>query len=127
MIFEIFLLLILFQLKHYIVDFVIQINDPNSMKKFDVRGWIGPLAKHAGDHSTVTFVIAIFFTNIYLAMALALLDFVLHFSMDRVKASPHILGRFKYPEPGYWYSLGGDQAFHHFTHYLIIFIIVYWG
>lgn len=128
MLFEIFVLLILFQVKHYIVDFVIQINDPNSMRKFDHTGWIGPLAKHAGDHALVTGLIVSIATQSWLlTVALAAFDFVVHFTMDRIKASPHMLARYKYPEPVYWYSLGLDQSVHHLTHYAIIFSIIYWG
>lgn len=125
---EVFLLLILFQIKHYLVDFVIQINDPNSMRKFAPTGWIGPLAKHARDHAILTFLLTMVFTwSWLLSLLLAVFDFVIHFSMDRIKASPNILGRYKYPNPGYWYSLGADQSVHHLTHYAIIFGIVYWG
>ena len=125
MIIEIFTLLVLFQIKHYLVDFVIQINDSNSIRKFDHKGWIGPLAKHAGDHSFLTFLIVYMLTQDWeLGLVLAVFDFVIHFTMDRIKASPNILGRFEYPTPPYWYSLGFDQMVHHLTHYTIIFFIV---
>lgn len=128
MIFEIFLLLLLFQVKHYVADFVIQINDPSSMRKFDHTGWVGPLAKHAGHHAVLTgLIVAIATQSLILTVALAALDFVVHFTMDRIKASPNILGRYKYPDPPYWYSLGADQSVHHLTHYAIIFAIIYWG
>ena len=64
---------------------------------------------------------------------------VVHFTMDRIKASPNMLGRFKpltketYPTANeaaiksntyFWWSLGLDQGVHHLTHYVIIWWLV---
>ena len=92
-------------------------------------------------------------THLDLAVKLALVDFAVHFMMDRLKAGPRYLGRFK-PLFGtdymkamqsrslgvgseyetavtaldrnryFWWSLGFDQAVHHLTHYYIIFRLV---
>jgi hypothetical protein len=54
-----------------------------------------PLAAHAAVHAVATFTISFFFTNIVFAIALAAFDFITHFTVDRLKASPSLLGRFK--------------------------------
>ncbi len=65
--------------------------------------WVTPLAAHAGVHALFTFVITtifFIFTKIpkhpyYTAFGLALFDFSAHFIMDRIKASPNLMGRWK--------------------------------
>lgn len=118
----IFGLLILFQLKHFVADYPLQ--NRYMLGKFKETGWIKPLAAHCSVHAAMTFGIAMFFVSPVIAAALALLDFAFHFAMDRIKASPKMLGRFTHIDPKFWWSLGVDQMFHHLTHYLIIYWIV---
>lgn len=94
----IWILLIIFQLKHFIADFPLQ--TPYMLGKFKAKGWIAPLACHCGVQSAFTYLIALFalpkeprFAGY--ALLLALLDFWIHFTMDRIKASPEMLGRYK--------------------------------
>ena len=97
----VFFLLILFQGKHFIADFPLQTD--YMLRKFspDWRVWIPALSAHAGVHAFFTFYIVVFVMHGYpyfgvpLALALAALDFVVHFTMDRIKASPNLLGRYK--------------------------------
>ncbi len=63
--------------------------------KFKDRGWVLPLLAHVGVHGVFTFIISMFFAPWYLAMALAYMDMFIHFFMDRIKASPLYLGKFK--------------------------------
>ncbi len=56
--------------------------------------WILPLLAHAGVHGVATFVIAMLF-NPKIAFLVSSLDFAVHFIVDRIKASPSLLGRFK--------------------------------
>lgn len=91
-----FILLLVYQLKHFIADYPLQ--GEFMLKKFakDPAVWIPALAAHAGVHALFTLVIALFVIGYHpLAVALALLDFCVHFTMDRIKASPSLLGRFK--------------------------------
>jgi hypothetical protein len=138
MVTTIFVLLIIYQLKHFIADYPLQ--GQYMLGKFK-EGWdfLGPLTAHDGLHAVMTFCIAFYFTPVLVAVGLAGLDFVLHFTMDRLKAGPKYLGRFKtltakeYPTATnqqklnnkfFWWALGLDQMVHHLTHYLIIYIIV---
>lgn len=133
----IFLLLVLFQIKHLLADYFLQ--GKYMLGKFKPHpDYILPLAAHCAVHGVMTFAIASIVSS-KAAFWVALLDFVLHFAMDRVKASPELLGRFEaltketYPtatdeqkrsNTRFWWSLGLDQTVHHLTHYLIIWILL---
>lgn len=118
----IFVLLVSFQLKHYVADFPLQ---SGWMLNKRLPGWdfAFPLACHCAVHSTITLII-ICLVNPSLWW-LALIDFVVHFLMDRVKSAAHYLGRFNDPtRQSFWNCFGLDQLVHHFTHYFIIYNLV---
>lgn len=128
-------LLVIFQIKHYLADYLFQ--TPYMLGKFK-KGteWIAPLCAHCGVHALFTLSIVGMWThNFKFGFALALFDFVAHFIMDRIKASPSLMGRWKalsaaeYASASdeqkasntkFWYALGFDQMVHHLTHYAII-------
>lgn len=117
-----FVLLIVFQIKHFICDFPLQ---REYMLKKTLPGWefVPPLALHCAVHAS--FSLAIIMVVRPTLWKLALLDFAVHFAMDRIKSGPKYLGRFNDKDrPGFWNSLGFDQMIHHFTHYLIVWSIV---
>ena len=97
----VWILLIVFQIKHFIADYPLQ--TPYMLGKFKDKGWIKPLAEHCGVHALFTYWIACFalmysgfpWTYIWYAFGLAVLDFTIHFIMDRIKASPKMLGRYE--------------------------------
>ncbi len=98
----IFVLLVVMQLKHFLADYPLQ--GEYMLQKFDRRSrvWVPALAAHAGVHALFTLLIVSFVVGTTpsgwvkpLPVLLALLDFAVHFVMDRVKASPNLLGRFK--------------------------------
>jgi hypothetical protein len=88
-------LMVLMQLKHFLADFIFQ--GDYMMGKFKPGwGFIPPLAAHCAVHAAFTFTIANWFSkDLKLAALLAAFDFCAHFAMDRIKASPRLLGRFK--------------------------------
>jgi len=122
---SIFALLLAFQVKHFLADHPLQ--TPYMLGKFK-PGWefAGPLAAHCAVHALMTFAIAFASSrSVGLAALLAAVDFVAHWNMDRIKAGPRYLGRFKdMKAPAFWWCLGADQAVHHLTHYAIIFALV---
>ena len=122
MVLEIFTLLVLFQLKHFICDYPLQTQ--YMLGKMQATGWIQPLAAHAAVHSLATYIIAMYFVGPFIAILFALADFIIHFTVDRIKASPKLGGRFNPSQPYFWWALGADQMVHHLTHYLFIAIIV---
>lgn len=87
----IFLYLILFQIKHFVCDYPLQTE--YMLGKFKEKGWVIPLSLHAGVHAIATLALIYPFGQ-KIALYMAGLDFVIHFIMDRVKASPKMLGRF---------------------------------
>jgi len=127
---EIFILLTLFQLKHFLADYPLQ--TPYMLGKMKATGWIKPLAAHATIHACITAIIVLWYfillgqptLAVILTPLLALLDFTIHFIVDRIKASPNLGGKFNPSQPYFWWALGADQMAHHLTHYLIIFILV---
>ena len=135
---EVFILIVAFQLKHYIADYILQFRIKDAIKKFDAEGWIKPLSIHAFHHFGGTFTISTLYLgycefcpySLYfwtLVMSVSILDFVAHFTIDRLKASPNIGGRFHYPTKEYFQIMGLDQMAHHLTHYLITFALIYFS
>lgn len=128
MVLEIFVLLVLFQAKHFLCDYIWQ--TPYMLGKFKEKGWVEPLLAHVCVHGMATFTIAFIFTGgfgtglIYYCVLLTILDIVIHFAMDRIKASPELLGRFNVQQKEFWWSLGLDQMVHHLTHYGLIYLII---
>lgn len=137
----IWVLLIAFQIKHFLADYPMQM--PYMLGKFKDKGWVKPLAHHCTVHAIMTFMIATLAvpneSYLWFCLGLALLDFSIHFIMDRIKASPHMLGQFKaltakdFPQATqqmkkantyFWWSLGLDQMVHHLTHYLVVYLII---
>lgn len=117
----IFILLIMFQLKHFICDYLLQ--NRYMLGKAGKDNWFKPLLAHSSVHSLGTLII-VSFLNIKLAFILALLDLILHFIVDRIKASPYMLNRWSIDKPYFWWALGLDQMIHHLFNYIFIFIII---
>jgi len=119
-----FQLLVIYQLKHYFADYPLQI--PYMLGKFKKTDWQWPLASHAGVHAALTFIICVFYVSPLLAFAFALFDGLVHFVVDRVKASPDLFGKYTPNQKIYWNVMGADQLAHHLTHYIIIFGVFYY-
>ena len=129
-----FILVVIYEIKHFIADFPLQ--GRYMLGKFRPDwGFVLPLLAHVGVHACGTFLITIFLVSWKTALCLALFDGTAHFIMDRIKAGPKYLGRykaltaetFKTATPKqikgntfFWWSLGLDQGFHNFTHATII-------
>jgi hypothetical protein len=117
-----FTLLVIFQFKHFIADFPLQI--PYMLRKFR-PGWdfLLPLATHCLVHGFLTLVICLIFAP--MLVWLAGVDFIVHFIMDRIKSGPKYLGRFSNSaKSAYWIAFGFDQMVHHLTHIYIVWVIV---
>lgn len=124
-----------FDLKHFVADFVLQ--NEYMQGKFRSSGWVAPLALHCLMHALGTLAIVCFVNPSM--WWLCLLDFAIHFAMDRIKASPRMLGRYKSlcphdrptataqqkrDEKIFWLSLGFDQYVHHLTNLLLAWILL---
>lgn len=149
----VFALLVIFQVKHFLADFPLQTS--YMLGKFKRQGWFWPLISHCAVHAFFTIAISAYFVTWPEAVMLGTVDLLFHCSMDRVKASPDLMGRWKALSPAvyvyhqavlvernvsvtrfegskkalrgnrlFWYCLGIDQAWHHLTHYFIIWYLV---
>lgn len=134
---EIFALLALFQLKHWLADYLLQTR--YMLGKF-ADGWdfVLPLFSHVAVHGLMTFGIVMCFRP-RLALLAMVFDMIVHFVMDRIKAAPSMLGRWRpltketaadanearwRENDKFWWSVGFDQSIHHLTHYAIIYAMV---
>lgn len=119
---SVFILLVVFQIKHFIADFPLQF--PYMLRKLS-PGWefVFPLSLHCSVHALITLLICLLVAPALWWLALA--DFVIHFIMDRIKSGPKYLGRFNdVHRAPFWIALGFDQMVHHLTHYWIIWVII---
>lgn len=91
-----YILSTLFHLKHFIADFPLQ--NEYMLGKFKLEGWVKPLAAHCAVHAIMTFGILILLApwlSLLMVISLSVMDFCIHFTMDRIKASPNMLGKFE--------------------------------
>jgi len=117
---HIFFILVVFQVKHFLCDFPLQTRF--MMRKFEpYPGFILPLAAHAGVHALATTALVLWINPYFWWLGIA--DFVCHFIVDRLKASPNLFGRWKPDNKFFWWALGFDQFLHHCWNYLMIVVL----
>lgn len=115
----IFIMLIAFQIKQWLGDFVLQTAWMVDGKKKPGFAFVYPLTVHASIHAVMTLAIVLVVNKAL--WPLALVDFAVHFATDRIKSSPKLLGRFEdMNRRSFWIPFGADQTVHHLTHYFII-------
>lgn len=81
-----------FEVKHLLCDFFLQTD--RHIGKFAKTGWVRPLADHCIIHAVATAAIVLVLGKLDL-LWLPSVDFIVHFIMDRIKASPGLLGRYR--------------------------------
>lgn len=119
----VFALLVAFQIKQLIGDYLLQTGWMVRGKTKSGPGYIFPLAVHVFVHAATTLAIVMVVNKDM--WWLAIFDFVVHFTMDRIKSSPRMLGRFTDTnKQSFWIPFGIDQMVHHLTHYFIIWQLV---
>lgn len=118
----IFTLLVIFQIKHFVADFPLQF--PYMLRKFSPKwDFFVPLSLHCAVHAVLTLVICFVYNPAL--WWLAIVDFVVHFVMDRIKSGPRYLGRFNdFNRSAFWITFGLDQMVHHLTHLYIVWVLV---
>ena len=129
MIFATLAMLVLFQLKHLAVDFLIQDRFPymwmNKHKVLHPGGWL-----HAGGHGIASFLILALFCVpstlmpwIGSAIALCVGETLIHFAIDYVKMNINIDSGWKCnTSPYFWDLLGIDQLLHQLTYLWMIYM-----
>lgn len=121
----VFVLLVLFQIKHFLCDYIFQ--GKYMLGKFKDHGWFLPLLSHVLVHVLGTaLIIAIYAfyigTSWKAFFILIALDAVVHFTMDRIKVVAS--KQYTVQDKEFWWWLGYDQSLHHLTHYVIIFGLI---
>lgn len=117
---DLLLLILLFTVKHFIVDFVLQ--TPEEVKhKGTYLDWRG--VKHSVKHGLGTLFVLLFvgagfeFSWIY-----AVLDFLIHYHIDWAKTNAtRNLGP---QDRSFWIWLGFDQTLHYLTYIIFIAIMI---
>lgn len=118
---KVIVILILFELKHFLCDWVFQ-TEYMAAGKCRLHGWLMPLLSHAGLHAVGTFAVMLIVSrSIRVAAFLAVFDLICHFTIDRIKSSPNMFGTYKTQDRWFWILLGADQAAHHLTYFFIVF------
>lgn len=117
------LVLVLFQLKHFIVDFPLQTE--YQYKNKGTYGHPGGII-HAYNHSILTaLIIACVTQNLYLTITASLFDFITHYHIDYFKVRITKYFGWTPVNSEYWFwLLGFDQFLHQVVYIVIVFSIV---
>jgi hypothetical protein len=117
-VFEVFIILILLQIKHWYIDFVNQ-TDEEVAHKGMYLDWRG--IKHSLKHGVATVAILFLFAPINWAIALGIVDFLLHYHIDWTKMNK---GNRDIRTKEFWNHLGLDQMAHQIVYLLIVGILI---
>ena len=122
--FEVLLLLIFFNCKHLVGDFVLQSHHMVMGKGQQGWAFVGPLAFHCLVHVALSATIIFFFFGLKFLWFLPV-EFAVHFVIDRLKSGPKYGGQFSMTEKPktFWTLFGTDQLLHQLTYILFIFFI----
>ena len=115
---ELFVLLVLLQLKHWYIDFVNQ-SDEEVAHKGIYMDWLG--IKHSLKQGLATFLIFFLFIEVEGAIIVGLIDFVLHYHIDWIKMR---FGNRDIRTKAFWAQLGADQLAHQLTYIGIVSLLV---
>jgi hypothetical protein len=111
------LLLALFGIKHFIVDFLLQKKYQYANK--GTYGHPGGLL-HAGLHGLGTFLILWPFAPLIWLIFMAVFDAALHYHIDWIKTNINRHFKWTAENDGFWWLLGADQLAHWLTYVIII-------
>ena len=116
---EVFLLLSLLGIKHFLADFAFQF--PYMVKEKGTYGALGGV-HHAAFHASLTFfVLLIACSSSPWVIPLAAADGLIHYHIDWCKQQ---LNRgYTTADKQFWFWLGADQAAHYLTYVGIIYVI----
>lgn len=115
---SILLILSLLFLKHFIVDFPLQI--PYMYLNKGKYGHPGGIF-HAGYHGLGTYLVLLFFIDSKTAFIFGMVDFFIHYNIDYMKVKINNKYNLK-PDNSekFWWLLGLDQLLHAMTYIVIV-------
>lgn len=120
--FSLILLYILFRLKHFICDFLLQTDWMALTKGKPGKEGYSALFTHSAVHAVGTLITTVIFAP---ALCwLGLVDFVVHSAIDRIKGLYTYKLGLTPSDKMFWWTLGADQEAHNFTH--MVYIIIIW-
>lgn len=102
-----------FLIKHFLADFLLQ-TDWMAAGKDRPKGWLLPLAAHAGVHGAMT--AALFLAVVPSLAWLGLADMLVHGAIDRLKSISTRRKALTPRQTAFWWLFGLDQSLHHLTH-----------
>ena len=106
------LLLLAMTFKHYVADFLLQTTWMARGKERSF-GWFAPLAVHVLCHTGFTLAIALLLAP--RLWWLAIVDLVIHATIDRCKALVGNRGGWDAQDSAFWWLIGFDQLLHQIT------------
>lgn len=120
--FSVVVLYLLFRVKQFTCDFLLQ-NDWMAMNKGKpgIEGYKA-LSSHCMVHAAGTLVIVMIFVPAL--WWLAVVDFIVHSLVDRIKGMVTYDKGWKYTDKWFWWTFGLDQEAHNLTHMIYLVIIV---
>jgi hypothetical protein len=124
-----FLILVNFMIFHFLCDYVWQ-NKYMLGKIKDFPDFILPLALHSAVSSLgvciVLFISKLLFFPITIGFIIkwTILNFIIHFIIDRIKANKNLLNRWRPDHKYFWWVLGGDQMLHQIFYVIITISIM---
>lgn len=104
-----------FVFKHLLADYVLQTAHMAEAKGAAV-GWAKPLAIHSAIHAIGTLLVVLPLAASF--WWLAILDFLLHGTIDRAKAI--LTTGWRPNERRFWIAFGIDQSAHQLTHFAFV-------
>lgn len=115
-----------FRAKQVICDFFFQTGWQSLAREAALtREGTKALAVHAGVHAAFTFILVVLFAP--KLWWLGIVDFFVHFAIDRAKAGVTLKQGWTYKNHQYWWAFGLDQEAHNLTHLVYIILIVWLG
>jgi hypothetical protein len=116
--------IVLLQIKHFVVDFLLQNKYQWSNK--GTYGHPGGVL-HSGLHGVGTYLCVSLFTRPDIALGLALIDWTIHYHIDWAKMQLNERLGLTPASPRFWVLLGLDQLLHQLTYVGILFLLVLYG
>jgi len=118
-------MMLAYELKHFVADILFQ-NEymVHGKSKENFKDYFLPLLAHSFINAILAAFIALLVGKglmIFLVIFVAELFF--HFVIDRLKASPKLLGKWTPDNPIFWQVLGLDQFLHRICYILYIFVL----
>lgn len=118
----IILFLVLFSIKHFVVDFMLQ--REYQWRNKGTYGHPGGL-EHSGLHALATFFIMLLFVPVDLAFLIGIFDGVVHYHIDWAKMNINqAKGWTATTHAEFWYMVGLDQFLHAMTYIAILYFII---